>query len=445
MKYFLPDSQDLVDPSFDFTKENRSVDRIRHQDDHYAHEVFSTRAFDGILISKAIVDGTGGAGQAKYTQAQKRRILREGVRAFFRAEEHRWGPLSFMGDCGAFSYVKEEKPPYTVDEVIEFYDKCGFDYGISVDHVILEYRPQWEDDQDMFSKDDSGVPAAIRERQQLTISLARDFFNTIERDRLKVIPVGVAQGWGPRSYAYAATELKKIGFRYIALGGMVPLKTPEILSCLEAVHHTPKPDPQIHLLGVTRLAQLATFAKFGVVSFDSTSPLRQAFKDDKDNYYTLDRTYSAIRVPQVQGNFRLEARIRSGEVNQDVARTAEQRCLQTLAEYDSGKRQDLKPVLKALRAYELIHDPRTDRTEIYREALEAQPWKQCPCEICKQLGHHVILFRGAERNRRRGFHNVWTFYKRLQRGLTEGGSVPTKTSRAKRAPAPSSNLTLLPG
>ena len=61
MKYFLPDSQDLVDPSFDFEKENRSVDRVRHQDDHYAHEVFSTRAFDGILISKAIVDGTGGA------------------------------------------------------------------------------------------------------------------------------------------------------------------------------------------------------------------------------------------------------------------------------------------------------------------------------------------------------------------------------------------------
>lgn len=444
MKYFLPDSQDLVDPSFDFTKENRSVDRIRHQDDHYAHEVFSTRAFDGILISKAIVDGTGGAGQAKYTQAQKRRILREGVRAFFRAEEHRWGPLSFMGDCGAFSYVKEEKPPYTVDEVIEFYDKCGFDYGISVDHVILEYRPQWEDD--LFSKTagDPGVPAAIQARQQLTLELASEFFKTIQRNKLKVIPVGVAQGWGPRSYAHAAKELQKIGFRYIALGGMVPLKTPEILACLEAVHHTRQPDTQIHLLGVTRLAQLDTFAKFGVVSFDSTSPLRQAFKDDKDNYYTLDRTYSAVRVPQVQGNFRLEARIRSGEVDQDVARAAEQRCLQTLAEYDAGKR-GIKTVLEALRTYELIHDPRTNRTEIYREALEAQPWKSCPCEVCKQLGHHVILFRGAERNRRRGFHNVWTFYQRLQRGLTDGASVPKKMTRAKPAAEPSSTLTLLAG
>ena len=42
-----------------------------------------------------------------------------------------------MGDCGAFTYVREETPPYSVDEVIDFYEGCGFDFGISVDHVIL--------------------------------------------------------------------------------------------------------------------------------------------------------------------------------------------------------------------------------------------------------------------------------------------------------------------
>jgi hypothetical protein len=29
----------------------------------------------------------------------------------------------------------------------------------------------------------------------------------------------------------------------------------------------------------------------------------------------------------------------------------------------------------------------------------------------------VILFRGAERNRRRGFHNVAIFYQRLQKEM----------------------------
>src|SRR5437762_9062097 len=39
-------------------------------------------------------------------------------------------------------------------------------------------------------------------------------------------------------------------------------------------------------------------------------------------------------------------------------------------------------------------------------------WKSCDCDICKRIGIHVILFRGAERNRRRGFHNIFVFYKR---------------------------------
>lgn len=429
MKYFLPDSQDLVDPSFDFKKETRSPDRIRHQDDHYAHEVFrkGRRVLDGILVSKAIVDGTGSAGQAKYTQAQKRRILREGVHEFFRTKEHPWGSIEFMGDCGAFTYVKEPAPPYTVDEVLEFYEKCGFDYGFSVDHVILEYKPQWEES--LFAPQDSGLPQDMRDRQQLTLDLAQEFFTTHKKAKMRMTPIGVAQGWGPRSYQYAFEQLQKIGFRYIALGGMVPLKTHEILSCLKAAASARLPETKIHLLGVSRLGELSTFAQYGVASIDSTSPLRQAFMDDKDNYHTLERTYTAIRVPQVQGNFRLEARIRSGELDHDTTRAAEQKCLQLLAEFDAGKKK-IKPVLQALREYELLHDPRQDRTETNRVVLEAAPWKQCPCEVCRQLGHHVILFRGAERNRRRGFHNVWVFYQRLHRGLEasrgqlQGSTVP---------------------
>ncbi len=44
-----------------------------------------------------------------------------------------------MGDCGAFTYVEQKNPPYSVDDVLRFYVECGFDYGISVDHVILAF------------------------------------------------------------------------------------------------------------------------------------------------------------------------------------------------------------------------------------------------------------------------------------------------------------------
>ena len=82
MKFFFPDSQDLVDPSFNFVTELRSSRRLRHRDDVYAHEVFSEVPYDGLLVSKGIVDGFG-PGSGRYTLAQRHRLLRVGVREFF--------------------------------------------------------------------------------------------------------------------------------------------------------------------------------------------------------------------------------------------------------------------------------------------------------------------------------------------------------------------------
>jgi hypothetical protein len=167
---------------------------------------------------------------------------------------------------------------------------------------------------------------------------------------------------------------------------------------------------------VTRIDHIEEFARYGVASFDSTSPLRRAFKDDKDNYFTLDRAYTAIRVPQVDGNTKLRRSIVAGQVDQAAARVLERRCLDALDRYDREE-AGLDDVLEVLRAYDLVHDGRTDRTEAYRETLTDRPWRACPCEVCRALGIHVIVFRGAERNRRRGLHNVYTVYQRLHREL----------------------------
>ena len=39
--------------------------------------------------------------------------------------------------------------------------------------------------------------------------------------------------------------------------------------------------------------------------------------------------------------------------------------------------------------------------DVYRQTLGDRPWRRCPCAICRKAGIHVVLFRGAERNRRR--------------------------------------------
>lgn len=398
MKFFFPDSQDQVDPSFNFDTEQRSALRLRHRDDHYAHEEFKTTPYNGILLSMAMVES------GRYTLAQKHRLRRMGIRQFFRLEDKN---LETMGDCGAFSYVREDYPPYSVNQVINFYDDLGFDYGISVDHVILGFDPRI---------DEQSVPKHWKLRQEITLELANEFLKEHKARGSRFAPLGVAQGWSPESYAYSVEQLQKAGFSYIAMGGMVPLKTHEILSCLERVNESRHEGTRVHLLGVTRCEQIRDFARYGVTSFDSTSPLRQAFKDLKDNYWTLDRTFSAIRVPQVQANPTMLKRILAGKVNQAEARRLEQECLRVLLMFDSGN-CSVNDALAPLSEYEKLYDESRSREEIYRETLQESPWKTCACDICEKIGIHVILFRGAERNRRRGFHNVFVFNQRLHREL----------------------------
>jgi hypothetical protein len=409
MKFFFPDSQDQIDPAFNFETEERSILRVRQRDDLYAHEVLSERVIDGLLVSKAIVDGVAGAA-GKYTLAQRHRLYRDGVRRFFRLDTVTGPPLQTMGDCGAFSYIREETPPYTPDQVIDFYDECGFDLGISIDHVIFGY--------DLSADGDPGHAHITKwqGRQHLTLELAAQFLARCKARKVSFQPLGVAQGWSPASYAAAIRALQEIGYTRIAVGGMVPLKTHEILDSLRAADDVRAPRTQLHLLGITRCSNISTFTALGVTSFDSTSAFRQSFKDDKDNYHTLDRAFTAIRVPQVDANPKLKAKIRAGEIRQEQAIRLETECLAALRQYDAGE-ITAGPVVDTLSRYAELYDPRSKYQDAYRELLEEAPWKSCPCGICEKAGINVAIFRGSERNKRRGFHNLYAFRQRLDREL----------------------------
>ncbi len=413
MRFFFPDAQDFIDPGFDFEREAYSPGRVRQRDDRYAHEIFPVPPYDGMLVSKAIADGGGTDKEQKYSAAQRRRLLCVGAREFFRLEGL---PLETMGDCGAFSYVREKVPPVTVDEVIDFYEACGFNRGVSIDHVILGYDPTV--DRGLPGLD--LVPEDWRTRQTITLELASAFLRRHGERRSKFLPIGAAQGWSPRSYAACVEALQEMGYRAVGLGGLVPLRGSEVLACLEAVAEIRHPETQLHLFGVTRPTLTPQFVRYGVTSFDSTSPLKQAFMDDDDNYHTESGNYTAIRVPQVEKNNRLKKRILAGAVRQEDALRLERECLAGLADHGRGE-GDLDRLLERLREYEVLLGERTDRTAAYRELLTDRPWQSCPCAICQAVGIQVVIFRGAERNRRRGYHNIWVAYNTLRKALGGAG------------------------
>jgi hypothetical protein len=411
MKFFFPDSQDQIDPGFDFVTEERSPMRVRQRDDLYVHEVLGHGVIDGLLVSKAIVDGRSGSA-GKYTLAQRHRLYRVGIRRFFRLEDT---PLDFqtMGDCGAFSYFTEEVPPYTPDEVIDFYDECDFDIGIAPDHIIFGFDPEGQTGLEQLK--------VWKFRKQLTAQLAEEFLKRCRVRKVRFTPMAVAHGWSPQSYASSVAELQAIGYERIALGGMVPLKTRDIISSLEEISKVRLAKTQLHLLGIMREESVTQFAAYGVTSFDSTSAFRQSFKDDRDNYHTTGRTYTAIRVPQVEGNAKLKRNIEAGRIVQEDAVRLERQCMAALQQF-TGSDGEAEKILGLVREYDQVVGNRKDYTEAYGETLQDAPWKKCDCRICYEAGINVVIFRGSERNKRRGFHNIYAFRQRIDRELQVGSA-----------------------
>jgi hypothetical protein len=391
VKFYFPDSQDLVSPAYDFLRDEYPAHRVRQRDDRYAHEVLAEAPYNGILVSKSIVDGSiKGAG--KYSGAQRARLYRMGVHRFFRLPRG----VETLGDNGAFNYIDEPVPPVTVAETLDFYEECAFDAGVSTDHVIFGYEPEAT----AKTADHEWV-----ERRKLTLRLAEDFISLAGDRRTRVQPVGAAQGWSPKSYADSVKALQEMGYERIALGGMVPLKTDQILACLAQISTILAPGTELHLLGITRIDAMDRFAELGVTSFDSTSAFRQAFMDDRKNYHTSERAYVAIRVPQVDGNPTLKRAILAGSVSQKDALTAEREALKALRAFD-GTPAGRRDCLDTLGAYEVVCQSKKSYLDAYAETLEAAPWCHCPCSICREHGVEVAIFRGTERNKRRGFHNL---------------------------------------
>jgi hypothetical protein len=409
LKFYFPDSQDQVSPTFDFLNEEYSPFRVRQRDDQYAHEVLTPAPYDGLLVSKAMVDGTV-KGAGKYSEPQRSRLYRYGARRFFRLPDG----VSTLGDCGAFNYVNEEVPPHSVGEVADFYEGCRLDAGVSVDHVILGYN------RDAGLR---GAPKAWKVRRDISLRYAEDFLSECDRRGRPFEPVGAAQGWDPESYTDSVARLQAMGYNKIALGGMVPLKTPDIVACLESIAEVRREEVDLHLLGVTRFDSMEVFKALGVTSFDSTSPFRQAFMDDLNNYHTESGHYTAIRVPQVDANPAVKRLVLSGELDQRTLLRAESACLSSLRAVNSRK-ATVDAAVDALEEYEQLLRVKRGYSEEYRATLTARPWRHCICTLCMQHGIEIAIFRGAERNKRRGFHNLAILNRRMhgQRQMIEGAA-----------------------
>lgn len=438
MRLIYADSLDMVDPHYDFVRDRTAAGRSIHNDDAFAHQMLDAPPYDGLLLSYATVGGARDTG-TRMSFARRMRLLREGMRRFYRLTDPRYARLWLMGDCGAFSYAAEEQPRYTVDEILTYYQEGQFTHGCSVDHVIFEHEAG--------RFDAGGGTDEARRRFDLTLALAEEFLARSREIGPDFTPMGVIQGWSPGSMAASARNLVKMGYRFLAIGGMVPLKGRVILEAVAAIHSA-VPDTKLHVLGCAKVEIAPDLARLGVVSLDASTPMVRAFKDARKNYYLSTpagdlNAYTAIRIASVTESPALVNLARMGLGRQEAMQAIEQNALQGLRAY-GARLQGLAPTLQALTNLQdcLIdrsnprYDPgrialpgeasRKGMEERYRRTLEERPWDRCPCRICRDAGIHIVLYRGVQVNKRRGFHNMTAFHDavHIQCDPIDGDFVP---------------------
>jgi hypothetical protein len=414
LKFIYSDTMDHVDPDYDFLRDDFGAERRKGVTDRYAHQMLTPAPYDGLLVAMS------GVKDGRYSEAAQQRLLRDGVRKFLNFDGPEFAAKMMMGDCGAFAYATQEAPPYTIEELADFYTFGRFTHGCALDHIIFDF------DTRNPSRDD--MPKTVAARFELTLANAEKFLEEVRRRGNPFVPIGVVQGWSPESMADAARQLVAMGYKYLAVGGLVPLKSPQIHECLKALRRQ-VPRTDLHLLGFAKAESIHEFLDYGITSFDSTSPLIRAFKDARANYYVKGvdglEYYMALRVPQALENAKLMQSTKRGTASPEKLLEFEAKALGALREYDQWK-CTLDTAHSALDAYLTQFYEVTERDPksavkkleqvrpLMRKTLNDRPWDHCSCAICRHARIEVVIFRSSNRNKRRGMHNLGVFHNYLK-------------------------------
>ncbi len=412
-RYFLPDWDDLLDPGFDFEADSFSgISRLEREDKHCCVLMHPKRMSDGILVSLAQQGAK--KGPLRHLEGTETTALSPlPLRKHFGLSSDQY----IFGDCGAFSYVNQEFPAISVDQAVALYESYGFDFGASVDHIPVTVVREG-------GKRIELADVKRRERVTITHENARLFIESAQRRKVGFTPVGTIQALSAEQYAQSVRDYYDFGYRHLAIGGLVPRSDLEIEKIITAVIQSAENLPErpwIHLFGIYRPKLQELFRRLKVDSFDSASYFRKAWLRSDQNYLAPSgEWYAALRVPMTRDG-RTRSRLIMMGVDIAELESQERTVLKLLSQYDRDQ-VGVGDVLDAVLSYEK-HLARSSETESmtakYKRTLVDRPWRHCKCNFCRQLGIHILIFRGANRNKRRGAHNTLMLYGNVKEDTAE--------------------------
>lgn len=448
MRFYIPEWDDLVDPRYNFVDESnsKSHDPLKRKN-VYMWEIFdeSSVPFDGVLVSLMTIIGNG----------VKCNEIKElgGLHRYLRLPES----YPILADCGAWGYIEKEDPLFGATEIFEYYRELGVQEVVTVDHLVL---PRVKVKGKM-------VPVDVQKRMDVTFRNGIEgygYWSENHRDDFDLL-VSV-QGLEPSDYVRMFSRYLEHGVTSFAFGGLAKKSTKTIVEMIESLNsflEEESPDvDRIHFFGLGRSSLFPYFQeveRHGVeVSFDTSSWLRQAWLGG--SYFLVEegklKKYSALRVPFTESrrsSFKGKRRLtesadkeRLGRLERDTMKLLRafdeehsllDDALSALYEYDKWVLHELKNAYRE--NYEEGSEDRISRLENlyskleegYSRTLKSRPWKRCDCPICQDHGIEVAIFRGNDRNRRRGFHNTYIMYQKVMKNPETWEKIKKKQEKHK--------------
>jgi Queuine tRNA-ribosyltransferase len=255
-------------------------------------------------------------------------------------------------------------------------------------------------------------------RIRITKQNAEHFFAIAQKRDVTFRPVGTIQGLDAEGYARTAIRYHDIGYRHLALGGLVPMPDAALDEIVTAVMLTVaslKPRPWVHLFGVFRPKLQAKFRQLGIDSFDSATYFRKSWLRSDQNYLAPNGAwYAALRIPMTSDG-RTRKRLEESGLDMAKLEKQERNVLRLVCRYGSGMGA-AKEVVDAVIEYDerltRASDFQSMRSKYNRTLLD-RPWESCDCPFCTKIGIHMLVFRGSNRNKRRGAHNTLMLYRQV--------------------------------
>jgi hypothetical protein len=337
----------------------------------FADQVKGGRSLEDLFGEETPIDGY------LVSYAFKDQFLRKWKRDMGKArshyDKHR---LKILADSGAFSFVNEQTPPISVNDVIDFQNHIDADLGVSLDHIIPDYDAGY----DYFF---GGIPKPpmFKERMNITIENGEAYLKECKAQGVRFTPIGALQGYSPESYLDCLRAFQKMGYKRVALGGIAKLHTNHILEILSAL----KPhigETQLHLLGVVRPHLLRKAKMSQITSVDGMGPFLVSMTNRGRSYYLEDRFWQILPISEV-------------------------------AQLDRLMGGDMELFDDVLGSAPELNLPRDVRDKELKETLLERVWERCACKACLEAGWRILL-TDPKYNRLRGFHNVFAFKKALK-------------------------------